>query len=103
LLLALAAPAAAQGERAVGDHRWLAPVPLSVPTTSALALVGIAGLAAHLFRRRRDDAKQRPPNPQGEEDWQRRIAMWERRLRSGSNGDEARDTAATDDKDPPPA
>ncbi|WP_295887338.1 hypothetical protein [uncultured Thiohalocapsa sp.] len=100
LLLRPAAPALADtGERAVGSHRWLAPVMLYAPATSALALAGVAGLALHLFRRRRADkrdsaGRQAASHPQHQapqhqdpqhqdpkdDDWERRIAMWEQRL-----------------------
>ena len=86
LLLALPWPAAADSssERSVGGHRWLAPVWISAPATSALALAGFAGLALHLFRRRRNDNRNaaRPAEPsQDDADFAARLAVWERRLR----------------------
>jgi hypothetical protein len=75
------------GERAAGGHRWLAPAFVSAPATSVLALAGVVGLAAHLFRRRRAEKRQTALHQRDdaarEADWQQRIAMWERRLRSG--------------------
>jgi hypothetical protein len=95
LLLGPVAPALADaGERSVASHRWLTPVMLYAPATSALALAGVAGLALHLFRRRRADKRdgaggQAASGPQHQapqhqdpkdDDWERRIAMWEQRL-----------------------
>jgi hypothetical protein len=84
LMVCLTAPAQAEearaGERSAGGHRWSAPMWISAPATSVLAVAGIAGLAAHLFRRRRSD-KPHPPGPKSDDDWDQRIAMWEQRLR----------------------
>jgi len=75
------------GERAAGSHRWLAPVFVSTPATSVLALAGVVGLAAHLFRCRRAEKRRTAAHQRDdaarEADWQQRIAMWERRLRNG--------------------
>jgi hypothetical protein len=76
--------AAADG-RNVASHRWHSPSVLAVPATSALALAGAAGLGFHLFRRRRADEKRRDL-PTQDADWERRIAIWERRLRSDGDG-----------------
>jgi hypothetical protein len=105
LLACLATPLQAdespERERSAGGHRWLAPMWISAPATSVLAVAGIAGLAAHLFRRRRQD-KPRPTSQRPDEDWDRRIAMWEERLRgdqpaaTGDGGGRAK----ADDKPP---
>lgn len=108
--LATAAEASGnRGERAAGGHRWLAPAFLSAPATSVLAMAGVVGLAAHLLRRRRTEkrqAKQRQRNDAAQEaDWQQRIAMWERRLRSDEAGapPEAQTEQPTDAGTPDPA
>ena len=107
-LLLVTAPAAAAdaSERTVSGHRWIAPTWLSAPATSMLAVTGIGGLAAHLFRRRRGDRQRPRPTSQRAsqaddqaaddsetDDWRRRLAMWEQRL----GGD--RRARERDDKD----
>lgn len=102
LLLTLAGSlcAAEAEERAAGGHRWLAPSWISAPATSMLAMAGIAGLALHLFRRRRAD-KERPPSPRPDDDWDQRIAMWEQRLGGDRKADARRNADTPDDTDPP--
>jgi hypothetical protein len=92
-LLAFAHPAAASApdsrERAVSGHRWLAPLWVSAPATSVLATAGIGALALHLHRRRVRDRRQHR-DAQTDADWDRRIAMWERRLGSSDADRSAR-------------
>jgi hypothetical protein len=105
LLAFLAAPAQAleapAGERSAGGHRWETPMWISAPATSVLAVAGIAGLAAHLFRRRRSD-KRSPPSHKMDEDWDQRIAMWERRLRGDRPNTPDRDGRRRSADDDPP-
>jgi hypothetical protein len=115
LLLATAAtPSASSTEHGVSGHRWIAPVWLSAPATSVLAVAGIAGLAAHLFRRRRSEKPRRPPagrptpkaddaeaNDRQTDDWEQRLAMWERRL-GGDRRLQERDGRDQPGRTPPP-
>jgi hypothetical protein len=98
LLWAAPLPAVADAnERVVGTHRWQSPMWLSAPATSLVAVGGIAGLAVHLFRRRRLDKRQ-PPPPRQDDDWERRIAMWEQRLRGNHEQEhDDKDESADDD------